>query len=83
MVTRELLKTELDVLQDEYLDILYKFMKSLELSVNDLRMASHIAEKESENDLKARKRKFFDFVDAHSFTLAEDYTFNREELHER
>lgn len=38
MITRELLKTEIDRIQDEYLDALYRFMKSLEMSLNDLRI---------------------------------------------
>jgi len=38
MVTREVLKTEIDCIQDEYLDVLYRFIKSLEMSLNDLRI---------------------------------------------
>ncbi len=36
MITRELLKTEIDFIQDEYLDVLYRFMKSLEMSLKEL-----------------------------------------------
>ena len=83
MITRELLKSEIDFIQDEYLGVLYRFMKSLEVSIRDLRMVGDTRGRDSEDTFNARKQKFFEFVNAHSFTLPDDYTFNREELHER
>jgi predicted DNA-binding antitoxin AbrB/MazE fold protein len=32
---------------------------------------------------KAKKERFFEFIDEHSFKLHEDYKFDREKLHER
>jgi predicted DNA-binding antitoxin AbrB/MazE fold protein len=36
-----------------------------------------------QDSLEANKERFFRFVDQHSFTLPEDYQFNREEIYER
>jgi len=35
------------------------------------------------NETEVKKKRFFDFVDQHHFTLPEDYQFNREEIYER
>ncbi len=32
---------------------------------------------------KAKKERFFDFIEKHAFELPKDYEFDREELHER
>ncbi|MCL1464356.1 hypothetical protein [Argonema galeatum] len=37
-----------------------------------------------ENDeIEVKKQRFFEFVERSSFTLPDDYQFNREELYER
>jgi len=36
-----------------------------------------------QDSLEAKKERFFRFVDQHTFTLPEDYQFNREEIYER
>ena len=61
MVTREVLKTEIDCIQDEYLDVLYRFIKSLEMSLKDLGAASD----NSEGMRHARKAQFFEHLNAH------------------
>lgn len=84
MITKDLIKSEIDKVQDEDLEVLYKFIRSLEMSVTDLDEITNIAAKsEEERYLEAKKERFFDFVKKHSFTLPADYTFNREEIHER
>ena len=65
MVTRELLKTEIDFIPNEYLDVLYRFMKSLEMSLKELRGVTETRSKYSEDTLNARKQQFFEFVNAH------------------
>ncbi len=35
------------------------------------------------DEIIAKKKRFFDFVDQHQFTLSDNYQFNREELYER
>jgi hypothetical protein len=35
------------------------------------------------DEIAIKKKRFFDFVDHYSFTIPNDYQFNREELYER
>ncbi len=35
------------------------------------------------DEIAIKKKRFFDFVDQYSFTIPNDYQFNREELYER
>ncbi|MCP4372899.1 MAG: hypothetical protein GY797_33060 [Deltaproteobacteria bacterium] len=84
MITKELIKTEIDNVQDEYLEVLYRFIKSLEISVIELNNVTDTNTKRgADRSLKIRKEQFFDFIKKYSFTLPENYTFNREEIHER
>ncbi len=84
MITKELIKTEIDNVQDEYLEALYRFIKSLEISVIELNNVTDMnAKRGVGRSLKTRKEQFFDFIKKYSFTLPENYTFNREEIHER
>ncbi len=84
MMTKELIKTEIDNVQDEYLEVLYKFIKSLEISVIELNNFTDTSTKRGvDRSCKTRKEQFLDFIKKYSFTLPENYTFNREEIHER
>ncbi len=48
MITKEKIKTEIDNLKDEYLEILYRIIKALEIPVSEVTEHLEIINKQSE-----------------------------------
>jgi hypothetical protein len=48
MITKEKIKTEIDNLKDEYLEILYRIIKALEIPVSEVTEHLEIVNKQSE-----------------------------------
>ena len=48
MITKELIKLEIDNLKDEYLEILYRIIKALEIPVSEVTEHLEIINKQSE-----------------------------------
>jgi hypothetical protein len=58
MVTKELIKEEIDSLQDEHLEVLYRFIKTLEIPTIKLEQLVPSAEEQIEQDWPAFVEKF-------------------------
>ena len=73
---------DIDVLPEE---IKKAFLDYYEYLVHKYAMKKKVAGKEEPraDEVKKRKKLFFKSVAMHSFKLPGEYSFNREELHER
>lgn len=73
MVNRDIIKKEIDKIDDIYLDLIYNIIRLFKFSLND---------KLSSNDQSQNLTQVYSFYDALAFDMS-GYKFNREEANER
>jgi hypothetical protein len=73
---------DIDVLPEE---IKKSFIDYYEYLVNKYAVKRNIADREESHagEIKKKKKLFFRSIAMHTFKLPGDYSFNRDELHER